>query len=127
MRATVQGRKLKVYVERTGKKEDAMILAHQLEMRTKGSYFDLNTSQMYDPLTQEDLEQILIKNPEFFDKRNAIGQLSDLVLYPVVRGKYQRDYPPYSALRDAGRLIDVLFDEREAEQRGIKYSCFDGF
>ena len=77
-------------------------------------------------MSKEDFERLLYREPKFFIKSNAAGQLSDLVVYPVVKGMYDPEYPPYKELRESGRLVDVLFDEAHREVCGIKYSCFDG-
>jgi hypothetical protein len=119
-------RRLIVHVERTGRKEDGLIREHHSNMRTMESYFDPGTSMKYAPMSQQSLERILMKNPEFFTKDSLIGQFSDMVLYPVVRGRYQPKYAPFVALKSGGRLVDSLFQDGETEFRGIKYSCFDG-
>jgi hypothetical protein len=119
-------RRLLVHVEGGGKKENRMIRQHHSDLQTNDSYFDPATSGKYRPMSKEEFERVLFKEPKFFTKSNPAGQLSDLVVYPLVKGRYDRTYPPYVELCTAGRLIDVLFDETEREQRGVKYSCFDG-
>jgi hypothetical protein len=121
-----RGRGLLVYVERTGKIEDRMIREYHLGLRTQNSYFDPNTSGKYEPVGREDFERVLFREPKFFDKSNAAGQLSDLTVYAVVKGRYDPEYPPYKEMKAAGKLVDALFDQTEHEYRGIKYSCFDG-
>jgi hypothetical protein len=119
-------RKLLVHVEWTGKKENQMIRQYHSDLQTQDSYFDPITSGKYRPMKKEEFERLLFKEPKFFMKSNAPGQLSDIVTYPIVKGRYDPTYPPYLEMRAAGRLIDALFDESEREIRGIKYSCFDG-
>ena len=103
-----------------------MIREYHSGLRAQDSYFDPQTSSKYGPMSRADLERVLFRERKFFDKSNAAGQLSDLTVYAVVKGRYDPEYLPYKELKAAGRLVDAIFDKTEQEYRGIKYSCFDG-
>jgi hypothetical protein len=124
--ADENGRRLLVHVEWTGKKENQLIRQYHSDLLTRDSYFDASRSQKYLPMAKGEFGRILFKEPKFYTKANAAGQLSDMVVYPVVKGRYDPNYAPYREMKSAGRLIDALFDEAEAPSRGIKYSYFDG-
>src|SRR5258707_3235413 len=121
-----RNRDLLIYVEGTGKRENRMIREHHSGLRAHDSYFDPQTSSKHVPMATADLERVLFREPKFFDKSNPAGQLSDLTVYAVVKGRYDPEYPPYKELKAAGRLVDAIFDKTEQEYRGIKNSCFDG-
>jgi hypothetical protein len=118
-------RRLLVHVELTNKVEDRMVKEYHSKLRNEGMYFDPGRSEKYTPLGPNEFEAILFKEPKFFDKDNAAGQLSDLALYPVVKGRYDPSYRPYRELKEAGRLVDALLRPEDAGTLGIKYSCFE--
>jgi hypothetical protein len=124
--AIENGRRLLVHVERTGKREDRMILDYHRGLRTTESYFDPNRSSKYEPVTRVEFERCLFSEPKFFDKSNPAGQLSDLLVYPVVKGRYDPSYLPYVDLKESKKLVDELLEPSTVATRGIKYSCFDG-
>ena len=53
-----------------------------------------------------------------------MSQIADLVLYPMAKGGYDSNYPPYKALKENNKLIDNLLPEDRIPLCGIKYSCF---
>ncbi|MAN45924.1 MAG: DUF3800 domain-containing protein [Alphaproteobacteria bacterium] len=123
--ARADGRMLKVFVERTGGREDKQIRGYQRAIYENGMGFAAENSGKYGPLTAAELQGILVKNVQFVKKSNAVMQLADLVLYPVVKGRYDSSYRPYVALNAAQKLIDYRLGEG-LENCGIKYYCFDG-
>jgi len=118
-------RKLNVYVEQTGKKEDNEIRRYHRDMIDDGMYFDKVNSGKYAPLSAEYFARTLFKEPRFVNKGNVPAQIADLVLYPVVKGGYDPSYQPYVDLLRANKLIDAHIAESEVRQMGIKYYCFD--
>ena len=54
-----------------------------------------------------------------------MAQFSDLVLYPIVKGRYDPEYRPYRSLLAAGRIIDAALSGSDIPQLGVKYYCFD--
>ena len=68
--------------------------------------------------------EILIRNPKFIKKKNEMAQVADLVLYPLVKGKYDDRYRPYQYLVKCGKIVDARLDEK-TPNCGVKYSCFD--
>lgn len=118
------GRRLRVYIESSGKREDRILREYHRELATEGMPFQPQTSHRYSPLCPEALRAILMKNPQFIKKTNPLAQLADLVLYPVVKGGYEQNYQPYRLLKESGKLIDAHVADPEI--LGIKYYCFDG-
>ncbi|MEG3617020.1 DUF3800 domain-containing protein [Magnetovibrio sp. PR-2] len=119
------GRKLIVYVEQTGKREDRAIRDYHAHMREHGMYFDANRSQAYSPLAEDDFTKYLLKTPQFTTKYHPIMQIADLVLFPLVKGGYDKTYRPYAALHSANRLIDQHLPQELADEACVKYYCFD--
>ncbi|MCP1214614.1 DUF3800 domain-containing protein [Acetobacter orientalis] len=118
-------RKLAIFLEQTGKKEDRAIKDYHTEIIQKGLSFNSSTSSQYNPLTCQSFSNVLLKEPNFFTKDNLIGQLADLALYPIIKGRYDPSYPPYIKLLENKKIIDCHLMEEE-KHCGIKYSCFDG-
>lgn len=123
--ALAHGRKLVVYVEASGKHEDRMIKEYHKHMLQSGMYFDAARSKKYTPLNGSAFSSALMKNPIFVRKENKPAQIADLLLYPVVKGRYDPTYPPYRRLVESGMLADSLVAEADRPQLGIKYYCFD--
>jgi len=122
--ADEQGRKLEIYYEETGKKEDRDIVAYARELKKMGSPFNPTTSGKYQPLLPNDYARIILGEPQRRTKKLALLQIADLILYPMAKGGYDQTYRPYQSLKEGGKLIDSWFSEEERAERGIKYSCF---
>ena len=122
--ADADGRRLKIFMEATGPREDGLIRQYHSNLRTNGLEFAAPTSSKYQPLAAADFARITMKNPAFTRKGNPLSDLADLVLFPLVMGKYNPDYMPYRHLRDAGKLVDVRLANGPTDC-GIKYYCFD--
>ncbi len=122
--ADEQGRKLEIYFEETGKKEDRDITAYMRELKTIGSPFSQTTSSKYRPLSPADYTRIILGEPHRKSKKLALLQIADLILYPIAKGGYEPNYRPYKSLKEAGKLIDCKFSEEDRAARGIKYRCF---
>jgi hypothetical protein len=118
------GRKLIVYVEQTGPLEDKQIREYHLALYQSGMIFDPNTSAKYNPLSHDSFNKTLTKNPNFFTKANYLGQIADLLLYPLVKGKYDPSYRPYQLLKSSGKIIDDGLAGGQLNL-GVKYYCFD--
>lgn len=116
------GTKLKIYVEKTGKKEDKLIQSYHERIRTEGMEFDPKNSSIYSPINNEEISNFLLKNVEFGTKDNRMLQLADLVLYPLIKGYFDKKYPPYQALLKNNKIIDCLVQDPKKE--GVKYYCF---
>jgi hypothetical protein len=123
--ADTNGRKLEVFFEETGKREDRAIVSYMKELKQQGNPFDAQTAGDYAPLSAADYRRIVLGRPERRKKKLPLIQLADLMLYPMAKGGYDPEYRPYKHMRDAGKLIDCLIDEEEIPVCGIKYSCFD--
>ncbi|UTW12952.1 DUF3800 domain-containing protein [Marinobacterium rhizophilum] len=119
-------RKLAVYVEATGKREDALLKQYHVDIVDNGLPFNPATSGIYAPLEPADFKSILLKTPKFVKKDSGRMQLADLVAYAVAKGQYDSSYRAYEELRKHSRLIDnVLEDEEAIRAVGIKRYCFD--
>jgi hypothetical protein len=119
------GRKLRVYVERTGPNEDSKITQYHGGLLIDGMPFDDETSAKHSPLSAANLQSVLMKKPKFVSKDNPLIQLADLALYPLVRGKYDPDYPPYQHLIAHEKLLTIPIAGSVEFLDGVKYSCFD--
>jgi hypothetical protein len=120
-----QGGTLSICFEQTGKKEDKELLRYIQDLRSDGMPFGQSANDDYAALSAAEFQAILRGTPERFGKQNPLIQIADLVLYPMARGGYERNYRPYRALLDAGKLIDYHLTEAQRPHLGIKYSCFD--
>jgi hypothetical protein len=120
-----EDRKLLVYVEQCGKTEDRAIRSYHEDLRTNGTGFDTQRSSKYGPMSSEELRNVLIKRPSFVTKQNPLCQMSDIVLFPVVKGKYDPTYRPYLRFCQEKKRIDDILEESDVGKMGIKYSCFD--
>jgi len=115
---------LKLRFEETGKKEDRAIIDYARDLKTSGMPFDVTTSEKYDFLKPEDFRHIVLGSPKRQTKKSPLLQIADLYLYPMVKGGYDQEYPPYKILMQNKKLIDALLPDELVEKRGIKYSCF---
>jgi len=122
--ADEHGRKLEIVHEKSGKHEDRDILAYLKELKTQGSPFNQTTSIGYTPLLASDYRRIILGEPHKKSKLVPMLQVADLVLYAIAKGGYDKNYRPYRALKENGKLIDTWLAEEDIPLRGIKYSCF---
>lgn len=120
-----QGAKLRVYVERAGKREDGQIEAYYEALRTEGMPFAVGTSARYAPLAASTLRSVLY-DLKFKNKSSPLMQLADLYLYPICKTAYGADRA-FDALSMSGRLINSVLPASDLEQLGLKYSCFEAF
>ena len=123
--AISKNRRLIVFAERTGKHEDRNLKAYQDRLLAEGPEFDERQSAKYRPLGAAELAKTVVKNINFIRKRSPLAQAADLVLYPIVKGRYQPSYPPFQTLCKLRKVIDYAVPE-EMNHWGVKYSCFDG-
>jgi hypothetical protein len=122
--AEMHGRRLKVFVEATGKREDRAIKSYHTDLRDHGLPFQPKTSGKYAPLLADDFSRILMKKPQFVTKQNCRIQLADILLYPLIKGQYDAKYPPYMHLLENRKILDQHLDEEEKKLMGIKRYCF---
>jgi hypothetical protein len=117
--------KLEVYFESAGRREDRSIKQYGRDLKWEGMPFDKSRSEGYGALTAKDFQNIIIGEPRERTKLVPMIQVADLVLYPLARAGYDRDYRPYRAMMDAGIVIDATLDDSDRPSLGVKYSCFD--
>lgn len=122
--AASQGRRLKIFAEATGKREDKAVREYHRILREEGLPFQATTSDKYAPLQAKDFSSILMKNPTFVKKDNPRIQLADLLLYPLVKGQYDPTYKPYMLLITHQKLIDNQLLNDDVSVMGIKKYCF---
>jgi hypothetical protein len=115
---------LRVYVERSDRHTDRRMRGYYDEMRARGHPFDASSASKYHPLSPPELSETLY---EFRtqDKTSELMQVADLVLWPMCVGGYDAANRPYTALKQAGTLIDSRLDAAEVADGGIKYSCWE--
>lgn len=117
------GVRLRVYVERSDKRTEQQFRTYFDELRDTGPPFSAATSEKYRPLIPGQLHKTLFEF-RVKTKESLLMQLADLVLWPVCRGRYDKNDRAYAALVKAEKLLDARCTE-ENGLLGIKYSCFD--
>lgn len=122
--AATQHGSIMVYYEEAGKVEDDLMEQYFKELRTSGHPFNPATAQKYNPTPADDLSSLL-RGIEGRKKSDAVLQLADLCLYPVVTSRAQSDNRAYTAMKNAKMLVDCHLESNQVEFLGIKYYCFD--
>jgi hypothetical protein len=123
--ADLHDRRLAVYVEASGRKEDRAITDYHKALRTEGMFFNRVSSAKYFPLEPTSFFKTLLAKPKFFSKDNLLGQVADLMLYPLVKGRYDPNYRPYRQLIDSSRVINCILELGNVDVLGVKHFCFD--
>jgi uncharacterized protein DUF3800 len=119
-----QGCKLRIMPERSNKADDARLARYFHDLRVNGPPFDGLSSVEYQPLTSGELAETL-HEIRFKSKSSPMGQVADLVLWPMAIAGYDPSNRAYVALRNAGRLIESRLPAHNATIGGSKYSCFE--
>ncbi|MDW6017665.1 DUF3800 domain-containing protein [Vibrio plantisponsor] len=119
---SIGGTKLIVHVEKTGRKEDKKIQDYHDVLRTQGMEFDASRSAIYSPVEGDELASFVTKKVIFQTKESRLMQLADIVLYPVIKGGYDSEYPPYNLLMDNKLIVDAHVEN--VSTMGVKYYCF---
>ncbi|ANL39520.1 DUF3800 domain-containing protein [Rhizobium phaseoli] len=122
--ANSRERKLRVFIESSGKKVDQQIRAYYKDLKSTGMPFDKDSSSKYAPLSQTDFSSILI-DFQYKTKASKMMQLADLLLYPMAAGRYDPTYKAYELLVRDKKFYDAYLAADQLAQCGIKYSCFD--
>ena len=122
--AGINNGSLMVYFEAAGKNEDSLLKQYFHDLRAKGNPFDANRSDKYSPLSAEDLSNLL-RGIDSKTKANAIMQVADLCLYPIVRSTDNPDNQAFLSLKNANLLVDSRLTQNQINTLGIKYYCFD--
>jgi hypothetical protein len=115
--------RLRVYVEQSDRKTEGRLKGYYEALRTNGTPFSTDTSAKYGPMAAEELSQALLEF-RVKSKASTLMQIADLALWPACKGGYAPENLAFTALRDAGKLIDTHCTADNGVQ-GIKYSCFD--
>ena len=116
---------LHIFFERSGKREDRVILQYMKSLKNEGMPFPGSKAAGYDSLSASEFRRVVLGDPQRVTKKVPMIQLADLVLYPIARGGYDPSYRPFQALHDSGRVIDALLEPSQVPTLGVKYSCFD--
>lgn len=116
---------IEVFFESAGRLEDHNLQAYHRELKLEGMPFDTGNSSQYRGLSKEDFKMIVLGDAQRLTKKSPLIQLADMYLYPIVKGGYDVNYPPYRDLMKAGRIIDAVIDSKTHNTDGVKYSCFD--
>lgn len=123
--ARLQGKRLKVFYEEAGEKEDRALEEYTKLLKTEGMPFNRDSAKPYGSLDPCDFRTIIDGEPQRITKEVPMVQFSDLILYAIAKGGYNKTYAPYANLVSAKRLIDCHLDAAAKLTLGIKYSCFD--
>lgn len=59
------------------------------------------------------------------NKSSPMAQLADLYLWPICVGGYHASNRPYQRLKEDGKLIECVLEEKDWPMLASKYSCFD--
>lgn len=123
-RCIQRGRKLRVYVERSGKIEEAMLKGYYQDLKNGGHWFSESTAAKYAPINADEYKSCLY-DFKVKTKESLLMTIADLYLWPMCIGGYDLSNKPYLSLRDAGKLIDCHLSPSDIDTMGIKYSCFE--
>lgn len=122
--AMLHDARVRLFVERSDKKTDALLRAHYDELRETGMPFQGGGDAKYSPLTGDIMKKRLY-DLRFKSKSSPMIQLADLMLYPLCKASYEQDYRPMQLLRENGKLIEAHIPREFVATIGTKYSCFD--
>jgi hypothetical protein len=117
-------RKLRVMPERSCQEDEQRLEGYFSSMKKSGAPFDTQSSVTYAPLSPGELRSTLYEI-RFKRKTSPMVQIADLFLWPMAVGGYDESNRPYSALKEAGRLIECRLEQHEHSSCGSKYSCFE--
>jgi len=120
--AISQNSRMRVFVERSDPKTEAILKGYYEEMRTNGLPFDTKNSAKYQPMTATTLKDTLFEF-RVKTKESHLMQLADLALWPACHGGYNTSHPPFQMLMKSGKLLDSHCTPENGLQ-GIKYFCF---
>ncbi len=123
--ALSKDRKLRVFMEACGKKENKLLKGYYKEMREQGMPFDTGKSSKYSPLDAATLKSTLYDLQYKTKKQSTLIHFADLLLYPIARGGFEKEYTAYEYLMRDKMLYDAHLDDAERPFLGTKYSCFD--
>lgn len=118
-------RKMRLYVEQSGKSEDRKVKGYYETIRKDGPWFDGAGSSRYSPLDATAYQSCLYDFKRK-TKESLLMTIADLYLWPMCIGGYHPGNKSYAALKEAGKLIDCHLSQDALEEMGIKYSCFEG-
>ncbi|MEN9912895.1 MAG: hypothetical protein RLY66_303 [Candidatus Parcubacteria bacterium] len=116
---------LHIRFEEGGKKEDRAIVEYLKDLKKTGMPFDASTSSKYSPVEAKDFRAVVLGDPRRQMKKSPLIQIADLYLYPMIKGGYDKEYPPYKMLMKENKLIDTHLSNETITTCGIKYSCFE--
>ncbi|QSH39610.1 DUF3800 domain-containing protein [Candidatus Kaiserbacteria bacterium] len=116
---------LRVVFENAGTNENKAILQYAKDLKDTGMPFNNDNSSKYGAFSPDDFKKVVLGEPKRHEKKSPLVQVADIYLYPMVRGGYYKDYPPYQSLLKRKKLIDALLPGADLDSMGIKYSCFD--
>lgn len=117
-------RKLRVMPEKSCRSDEQRLLRYFEGLRSHGPPFNDQSSAPYAPLNSAEFSQTL-HEIRFKSKTSPMGQVADLILWPISLAGYDRDNRAYVALREAQKLIECQLSEQDIGTCGSKYSCFD--
>lgn len=121
-----EGRRLRVKYEGSDRSADHALRSYWALLKAgRGLGFNAANAAKYDPFPPEKLAATLI-DMERKTKTSKLMQFADTFVLSLSRGRYQPDFPTYSAIKTAGKTADEVLGAERAKAGGVKYSCFDG-
>lgn len=114
--------RMRVYAESSDIPTEERFKLYYEELRKNAAPFDDTRSAKYRPLDAGSMRKALFEF-RVKTKESLLMQLADLVLWPMCKGGYDREFRVYRDLAEAGKLLDCHCTEENGLQ-GIKYSCF---
>jgi hypothetical protein len=118
------GRKLRVYPERSIKADEELLHAYFDNLRVNGAPFTGGAAAAYAPLSALECADTLYEL-KFKRKSSPMIQVADLYLWPIALARYEPRNRAYLELQRRGRLIECALPKAEWESCGSKYSCFE--
>ena len=113
------------HLRRKIRQEDRIVLHGYYDaMRTNGHPFDMVSASKYNPLTAAELRETPLRVQAEGEDITFDADRRHPALADVHRG-YDPNNRAYTALKEAGTLIDCKLVSEDLPKRGIKYSCWD--
>lgn len=120
-----ENRKLRVYIEASGEKDDRRLIQYFNEMKIGGNPFNKENSSKYSPLSQYELADVLYDIQVHKKSEGKLIHFADILAYPIMRGAYpDKPYWLHSFLMNSGILSDAILPTEAIPVRGIKYAHF---
>lgn len=123
--ASEHDKKLKIFFEKSGKREDRAFKSYVKELKENGMPFDSKSSSQYYSLSAKAISETIYGSPRQVTKASPFVQIADIYLYPICKSAYEPSYPPFVQLLNENKIIDCLLSQDQRDNMGLKFSCFE--